>query len=71
MISVDAAVAHVAGALGKPAWTLIPFIPNWRWLLDLDDSPWCPSMRLFRQDRPGDWSGVITNIVTELSNYKS
>jgi tetratricopeptide (TPR) repeat protein len=71
VISVDTAVAHVAGALGKPVWTLLPFIPDWRWLLDRDDSPWYPSMRLFRQDRPGDWSGVITNVVTELSNDMS
>jgi hypothetical protein len=69
--SVDTAVALVAGALGKPVWTLLPFIPYWCWLLDPDDSPWYSSMRLFRQDRKGDWSGVITNIVTELSNYKS
>ena len=51
VISVDTSVAHLAGALGRPVWTLLPYTPDYRWLLDRDDSPWYPTMRLFRQER--------------------
>ena len=66
IISVDTSTAHLAGALGKPVWTLLPFVPDWRWLLGRDDSPWYPSMRLFRQSSPGDWQGVMDNVETAL-----
>lgn len=66
LISVDTAVVHLAGAMGKPVWTLLPFVPDWRWLLKRDDSPWYPTMRLFRQTRPGDWKSVIIQIKDEL-----
>jgi hypothetical protein len=59
VISVDTAVAHLAGALGKPVWLLNRFDTCWRWLLDRDDSPWYPRLRQFRQPRPGDWDSVI------------
>ena len=68
MISVDTAPAHLAGALGAPVWTLLPFNPDWRWMLDRDDSPWYPSMRLFRQETPGDWEGVFQEVETALRN---
>jgi tetratricopeptide (TPR) repeat protein len=66
VISVDTSVAHLAGALAKPVWILLPFVPDFRWLLDREDSPWYPTARLFRQDSPGDWPGVIGRVVIEL-----
>ncbi|HVT87537.1 MAG TPA: tetratricopeptide repeat protein [Tepidisphaeraceae bacterium] len=66
VISVDTAMAHLAGAMGKRVWTLLPFVPDWRWLLDRSDSPWYPTMRLFRQPRVGDWPAVIERVISEL-----
>ena len=59
MLTVDTSVAHLCGGLGLPVWVMIPFIPDWRWLLDREDSPWYPTLRLFRQQSPGDWDGVL------------
>jgi hypothetical protein len=59
VITSDTAVAHLAGALGVCVWVGLPFVPDWRWLLDRSDSPWYPTMRLFRQKRSGDWEGVF------------
>jgi hypothetical protein len=69
IISVDTAVAHLAGALAKPVWTLLPFWPDWRWGLDRQDSPWYPTMRLFRQQKPGQWQDVIEQARTALRQY--
>lgn len=66
VISVDTSVAHLAGALGKPVWTLLPFAPDWRWMLEREDTPWYPSMRLFRQSTIGDWQGVFQKLKEEL-----
>jgi hypothetical protein len=66
IISSDTAVAHLAGALGRPAWVALRHVPDWRWLLDRSDSPWYPTMRLFRQTTDGDWSTVFSEIEAEL-----
>jgi tetratricopeptide (TPR) repeat protein len=66
VISVDTAVAHLAGAIGKPVWTLLPYSPEWRWLMYREDSPWYPTMRLFRQSSHMDWQSVIDGVIREL-----
>jgi hypothetical protein len=66
VISVDSFPAHLAGALGVPVWTLLHAAPDWRWMDERDDSPWYPTMRLFRQPRPGDWASVIADVITAL-----
>ena len=66
VISVDTSVAHLAGALGCPTWILLPWTPDYRWLLDREDSPWYPSVRLFRQDRTRDYACVLDRVRAEL-----
>lgn len=67
IIAVDTAVAHLAGAMAKTTWTLIPFAPDWRWMLNREDSPWYPTMRLFRQTVRNDWNPVIARVAAELA----
>ena len=62
VITVDTSVAHLAGALGRPTFVLVPFCPDWRWMLARADSPWYPSLRLFRQPVAGDWESVIARV---------
>jgi hypothetical protein len=70
VISVDTAVVHLTGALGKPVWMLTQFDSDWRWLLNRTDSPWYPSARLFRQRSFGDWDGVIADVAAALGTFR-
>jgi hypothetical protein len=67
VISVDTSVAHLSGGLGRPTWILLPFHPDWRWLLDRDDSPWYPSATLFRQDKAGGWDALLRRVARALA----
>ena len=69
VISVDTSVAHLAGALGKPVWILLPAIAEWRWMQDREDSPWYARARLFRQTRQGDWDGVVSRVRESLLEF--
>jgi Tfp pilus assembly protein PilF len=69
VITIDNSTAHLAGALGVPVWTLLPFASDWRWLQTRGDSPWYPTMCLFRQPKPGDWQSVMQRVNDALSNY--
>ena len=66
VITVDTSVAHLAGALGRPTWILLPYTPDYRWLLDRDDSPWYPTVRLFRQSETRDYESVLKRVRAEL-----
>ena len=70
VITVDTAVAHLAGAMGKPVWILLPFKPDWRWQLNRNDSPWYPTARLFRQQKIGDWQPVLDEIHERLLQFE-
>jgi len=70
VISVDTSIAHLAGAMGKPTWILLPYLPDHRWFLDRSDSPWYPSVRLFRQSEQRSWSEVLERVISELKRLK-
>jgi hypothetical protein len=69
VITSDTAVAHLAGALGRPTWLLLKFVPEWRWGMEGETSPWYPSMRLFRQDRSNDWGPVVDRVFDALKHW--
>ncbi|MGC7406201.1 glycosyl transferase family 8 [Pandoraea pneumonica] len=69
LISVDSSPVHLAGAMGRPVWVLLPFVPDWRWLLDRDDTPWYPGMRLLRQADRGAWAPVIERAAVDLTRF--
>jgi hypothetical protein len=71
ILTVDTSVAHLAGALGKPVWILLPGNADWRWMTEREDSPWYPTARLFRQSKLGDWSQVIDRVATSLASLFS
>jgi tetratricopeptide (TPR) repeat protein len=71
VIAVDTAVVHLAGALARPAWAMLTFSPDWRWLLGRDDNPWYPTLRLYRQPTPGDWNSVIARVAADLATLAS
>ena len=69
MIAVDTAVAHLAGSLGKPVWLMLPFVPDWRWMLHRSDTPWYPTMRLFRQPAAGNWAAAVEEARIALAEF--
>lgn len=71
VISTDTAAVHLAGAMGKSVWCLLPFVPDWRWMVGREDTPWYPTMRLFRQKKIGDWEGVISEVDDSLKRLAS
>ncbi len=66
LITVDTFAAHLAGALGRPVWLMLPWAADWRWMLETEESPWYPRTRLFRQSAPGDWKYVIQRVAGRL-----
>jgi len=69
VVSVDTAVLHLAGTMAKPVWALLPFAPDWRWMLGRQDSPWYPTMRLFRQKIPWQWGDVFQRVAEDLKIF--
>jgi len=69
VITCDTSIAHIAGALARPTWVALKYVPDWRWMLHRSDSPWYPTMRLFRQIRPDDWASVFCVITAELKKF--
>jgi ADP-heptose:LPS heptosyltransferase len=67
VVTVDTAVAHLAGALGRPAFVLIPFTPDWRWMAKREDTPWYPTLRLIRQPAPREWKSVIASVRARIA----
>jgi len=67
IITVDTMIAHLAAALGKPVWNLLPYLPDWPWLLESSTTPWYPTMRLYRQPEPGAWTSVMEQVAADLA----
>jgi ADP-heptose:LPS heptosyltransferase len=71
IITSDTSVAHLAGALGRPVWVALKHAPEWRWMLDRSDSPWYPTMRLYRQTIRDDWNSVFDQVAADVANLKA
>ncbi len=71
LISVDSSPVHLAGALARPAWVMLPFLPDWRWLMNREDTPWYPSVRLFRQPSWGNWQGLVQGMAKALADIRA
>jgi len=69
VITTDTCIAHLAGAMGKPAWIMLPHLADWRWMQDDETTPWYPTARLIRQTKSGDWGGVLERIIAELRSF--
>jgi tetratricopeptide (TPR) repeat protein len=69
VVTTDTAIAHLAGAMGKPVWILLPHLSDWRWMQEMETTPWYPTARLFRQREPGDWAGVLEQVIAELAAF--
>jgi hypothetical protein len=67
VITIDTSIAHLAGGLGRPVWMVVPYWADWRWMIDRTDSPWYPTMRIFRQPQPGEWEPVFAELASALS----
>ena len=70
VITTDTCIAHLAGAMGRPVWILLPYLGDWRWMQNLETTPWYPTARLLRQRSPGDWAGVVNRVIAELSAHR-
>ncbi|MGA3372672.1 MAG: tetratricopeptide repeat protein [Terracidiphilus sp.] len=71
VVTTDTCIAHLAGAMGKPVWILLPHLSDWRWMQETETTPWYPTARLFRQRAPGDWAGVLERVIAELSALRA
>jgi hypothetical protein len=69
VITTDTCIANLAGAMAKPVWILLPHLSDWRWMQQIETTPWYPTARLFRQSAPGDWTGVIERVIKQLSQF--
>jgi hypothetical protein len=71
VVTTDTSIAHLAGAMGKPVWILLPHLGDWRWMQKIETTPWYPTARLFRQREPGDWAGVVERVIGELGDFRA
>jgi len=71
VVTTDTCIAHLAGAMARPVWILLPHLSDWRWMQQIETTPWYPTARLFRQSSPGDWAGVLDRVICELSELRA
>jgi ADP-heptose:LPS heptosyltransferase len=70
VITTDTCIAHLAGAMGKPVWILLPHLSDWRWMQETESTPWYPTAQLFRQKVPGNWAGVVDRVCADLERQR-